>query len=69
MKPSVLNSRAGDAMELAKPVIGTSVPAPPIFASLSYSPRPVKTAPRKTSVIEVAAAAASLSRLKDLKDI
>ena len=31
-KPSVLNSRAGAATELAKPVIGTSVPAPACLA-------------------------------------
>ena len=35
MKPSVLNSSAGAATELAKPVIGTSVPAPASFAMSS----------------------------------
>ena len=34
-KPSDLNSSAGDTMELAKPVMGTSVPAPACWAILS----------------------------------
>lgn len=40
--PSVLNSRAGAATEFAKPVMGTSVPAPACFAMRSYQPRPVR---------------------------
>ena len=32
-KPSALKSSAGDATALAKPVMGTSVPAPPNLAS------------------------------------
>ena len=35
IKPSVLNSSAGATTELAKPVMGTKVPAPPCFAILS----------------------------------
>jgi hypothetical protein len=31
MKPSLLNSIAGETTEFANPVIGTTVPAPPIF--------------------------------------
>ena len=34
-RPSLLNSIAGDATAFAKPVIGTSVPAPANFAILS----------------------------------
>ena len=33
--PSLLNSIAGETIELENPVIGTSVPAPAIFAILS----------------------------------
>ena len=43
-KPSVLNSRAGDTTELAKPVIGTIVPAPACLAILSKTPIPVRIA-------------------------
>ena len=35
MKPSALNSMAGETTELAKPVIGTIVPAPATFAMSS----------------------------------
>ena len=49
MRPSRLNSSAGATTELAKPVIGTSVPAPAKRAISSYSPSPVNSAPRKTS--------------------
>lgn len=42
--PSVLNSIAGDTMEFANPVIGTSVPAPANLAILAKSPSEVKTA-------------------------
>ena len=48
-KPSALNSIAGETTALAKPVIGTIVPAPAIFAISSYQLRPVRTALRKTS--------------------
>ena len=34
MKPSLLKSMAGETTAFAKPVIGTSVPAPPKRASL-----------------------------------
>ena len=34
-KPSLLKSMAGETMELANPVTGTSVPAPAYFASRS----------------------------------
>ena len=37
-KPSLLNSSAGETIEFANPVIGTSVPAPAYFAMLSYTP-------------------------------
>lgn len=49
-KPSLLNSIAGEAIEFAKPVIGTSVPAPPIFAMLSYQPIKVVSIPKKINV-------------------
>ena len=55
IKPSGRNSIAGDTMEFAKPVIGTSVPAPPKRAILSYMPSIVKTAEIKMSVTEVSA--------------
>ena len=35
MKPSVRNSTAGAEMALAKPVMGTNVPAPAAFAMSS----------------------------------
>ena len=38
-KPSLLNSSAGETIEFANPVIGTSVPAPAYFAMLSYTPQ------------------------------
>ena len=44
---------AGDTMAFEKPVIGTIVPAPALAAILSYIPRPVKRAPKKTIVIGV----------------
>ena len=47
IKPSFLNSRAGAATELAKPVIGTTDPAPAIFPISSYIPKPVKRIPIK----------------------
>ena len=57
--PSVLNSSAGLVTAFAKPVMGTSAPAPAIFAKLSYTPSAVKSAPRKISVMLVAAGAKS----------
>ena len=64
--PSVLASSAGATTELAKPVMGTMVPAPACFAILGYMSRPVKRAPKKISVIEVAAAAFYSARPKYL---
>ena len=49
IKPSLLNSIAGDTIEFAKPVIGTSVPAPACFAMLSYMPNEVSRPPKNTS--------------------
>lgn len=60
--PSVLNSTAGAAMELANPVIGTSVPAPACFAILSYRLSPVSNADTTTSDMDAAVPAASFSR-------
>ena len=62
MNPSVLDSIAGDTTALANPVIGTSVPAPARLAIFSYSPRPVSSALRKISHIEVHAPADSFSK-------
>ncbi len=42
---------AGDTMEFAKPVIGTSVPAPATFAILSYQPNAVNTAEMRMRLI------------------
>ena len=50
---------AGDATALAKPVMGTSVPAPPNRASLLYRFSPVNRADRNTRLTEVAVAASS----------
>ena len=44
IKPSCLNSRAGDTTEFAKPEIGTIVPAPATLAMLSKTPIPVSIA-------------------------
>ena len=44
MKPSLLNSIAGDTMELAKPVMCTSIPAPACLERSSYQPRAVSVA-------------------------
>lgn len=49
--PSFLNSMAGAATELANPVIGTRVPAPPYFAILLYILNPVNTTLKNTKVI------------------
>ena len=62
MKPSVLNSTAGAAMALAKPVMGTKVPAPANLAILSYRLNPVSSAEMATNVTEQAVPAVSLLR-------
>ena len=49
--PSALNSTAADETALAKPVIGTSVPAPALLAILWYIRRAVNSTPRNTIVI------------------
>ena len=61
--PSFLNSIAGDTIEFANPVIGIIDPAPALFPIRSYTPNPVRNAPRKINVIDVAEDAASLSKL------
>ena len=53
---------AGETTALAKPVMGTSVPAPPKRASLLYRFSPVSRAERNTSVQEVAVPAVFSSR-------
>ena len=58
--PSARKSMAGEATALAKPVMGTSVPAPAYRASRWYSPSAVSSADRNTSVTEVAEAAVLL---------
>lgn len=62
--PSVLNSRAGAATEFAKPVMGTSVPAPACFAMRSYQPRPVRSADKNIKVIDTDIEALSLDKPK-----
>ena len=47
---SLLNSIAGETTAFAKPVIGTSVPAPQCWAILSYTPTAVRVADRPMSV-------------------
>ena len=61
--PSVLHSKAGDTTEFAKPVIGTSVPAPACFAIFSYKPNPVRTALVRIRIIESQVLADILSKL------
>ena len=51
-QPSVLNSTAGDATELAKPVMGTMLPAPAFFPMRSQTPSPVNSTPKKMSIAE-----------------
>ena len=58
--PSLLKSMAGDTTALAKPVMGTSVPAPPKRASLLYRLKPVSSADSSTRQTEVAVPASSL---------
>ena len=60
--PSLRKSMAGETTALAKPVMGTSVPAPPKRASLLYRFSPVSRAERNTSVQEVAVPAVFSSR-------
>ena len=48
-------------MALAKPVMGTRVPAPANFASFSYKPSPVNRALRKIRQMDAQALAASFS--------
>ena len=62
--PSVLNSSAGAATEFAKPVMGTSVPAPACFAMRSYQPRPVRRADKNIKVIDTDIEALSLDKPK-----
>ena len=63
---SALKSMAGETTELAKPVIGTSVPAPAKRARELYRFSPVVSAAKKISVTEVAVPASVLSSPKDL---
>ena len=58
-KPSVLNSIAGEATLFAKPVMGTIDPAPAFLPILSYTPKPVKSVPKKMSATLVAPANSS----------
>ena len=58
--PSRRNSIAGETTLLAKPVIGTMLPAPAYLPILSYTPMPVSSAERKTSVMLVAVEAACI---------
>ena len=62
INPSLLNSMAGDTMEFAKPVIGTSVPAPATFAILSYQPNAVNTAEIRMRLTDTKALASLSSR-------
>ncbi len=59
IRPSARKSMAGDTTALAKPVMGTRVPAPPNRASLLYRFSPVNRADRNTRLMEVAEAASS----------
>ena len=56
---------AGDATELANPVIGTSAPAPPHFTSFPYRLNPVSRTAHPTRIMDVHTAASSfpISRL------
>ncbi len=51
-QPSGVNSMAGEVMALAKPVIGTPVPAPAYRAMRSNTPIPVSSAVKNTNVME-----------------
>ena len=64
--PSFWNSIAGAATELAKPVIGTIVPAPANWPILSKIPNPVKSDVIKTIVIDTKLLAVFSSILNNL---
>ena len=57
IQPSVRASMAEETTPLAKPVMGTSVPAPACLPSLAYQPSPVQTALTATSPMETHAEA------------
>lgn len=59
--PSFLYSMAGEATELANPVMGTSAPAPPNLTMGAYRPKPVKRTLRKTRIKEQKLPEVSLS--------
>jgi len=59
-RPSLLNSIAGETMELAKPVMGTSVPAPAWRAIGANHPSEVSTAAARISTMDVAERASSI---------
>lgn len=65
INPSLLNSKAGEAMEFANPVMGTNVPAPANFAILPNKLNPVSKQLRKISEIEESDEAVSLSTPKE----
>ena len=67
--PSGLASRAGETTELAKPVIGTIVPAPANFASFGYISSPVSSAPKNIRIIDVYPADVSSSKPHFFKSI
>ncbi len=51
--PSLLNSSAGDATELEKPLMGTMEPAPAKLPILSYTPIPVRKDAKNMMMISV----------------
>ena len=61
MKPSVFESIAALDTAFAKPVMGTSVPAPAICAILSNTPNPVRITAIRISVSDVRHPASILS--------
>ena len=66
ISPSLLASMAGDTTALAKPVMGTRVPAPANLAMRSKTPRPVRMAATSTRVAAVRVPASSLGRWQSL---
>ena len=62
-RPSLLNSMAGEATALAKPVMGTSVPAPACLAMLSYTLKPVRMMLSSTRDTEQSSRASLISCL------
>ena len=54
-----LNSRAGETMALAKPVMGTGVPAPARSPACQTTPSPVSSAAARIRVVETTPPAAS----------